>query len=207
MELILSRLLNSRRMFMVGVSITAGASILLVPDLTMQLPENLKPVFGSGLMLGAITAIALTVFFRIGISRRGELDLVGAHAGQAATSFLEDCGAAWGARRDVVARAGVAVGEALEALYGANLVEGPVTLRASFDEYKLVLDLDYPGCAISFGANQKIDLEALLEDDDEDRALDAAMSGMSGHLIKHLADRVTSSETAGRALLRLRFNH
>jgi hypothetical protein len=157
-------------------------------------------------MLGAITAIALTVFFRIGISRRGEVQLDGTHTGQAATNFLEDCGACWGARRDVVARAGVAIGEALEALFGAELVEGPIILRASFDEYKLVLDLDYSGRAISFAADQKIDLEALL-DDDEDAALDAAMSGMSGQLIKHLADRVTSSETAGRALLRLRFNH
>jgi xanthine/uracil permease len=207
MELILSRLLNSRRMFMVGVSITAGASIMLVPDLTLELPKDLKPILGSGLMLGAITAIGLTVFFRIGISRRGEVELAGAHSGQEATNFLEDCGASWGARRDVVARAGVAIGEALEALYGAGLVEGPITLRASFDEYKLLLDLDYPGSAISFAADQQIDLEALLEDDDEDAALDAAMSGMSGNLIKHMADRVTSSETAGRALLRLLFNH
>ena len=207
MELILSRLLNSRRMFMVGVSITAGASIMLVPELTLELPEHLKPVFGSGLMLGAITAIGLTVFFRIGISRHGEVELAGAHSGQTATNFLEDCGASWGARRDVVARAGVAIGEALEALYGAEVVNGPVTLHVSFDEYKLLLDLNYPGRAINFAANQKIDLEALLEDDDEDAALDAAMSGMSGQLIKHLADRVTSNETAGRALLRLRFNH
>jgi xanthine/uracil permease len=207
MELILSRLLNSRRMFMVGVSITVGASIMLVPDLTLELPQDLKPVLGSGLMLGAITAIGLTVFFRIGISKRAEVELAGAHSGQAATNFLEDCGASWGARRDVVARAGVAIGEALEALYGNELVDGPPTLRASFDEYKLLLDLSYPGCAISFSANQKIDLEALLEEDDEDAALDAAMSGISGHLIEHLADRVSSSETAGRALLRLRFNH
>jgi hypothetical protein len=180
---------------------------MLVPDLTLELPKDLKPILGSGLMLGAITAIGLTVFFRIGISRRGEVELAGAHSGQEATNFLEDCGASWGARRDVVARAGVAIGEALEALYGAGLVEGPITLRASFDEYKLLLDLDYPGSAISFAADQQIDLEALLEDDDEDAALDAAMSGMSGNLIKHMADRVTSSETAGRALLRLLFNH
>ena len=149
----------------------------------------------------------LTVFFRIGISRHGEVALAGAHSGQTATNFLEDCGASWGARRDVVARAGFAIGEALEALYGAEVVNGPVTLHVSFDEYKLLLDLNYPGRAINFAANQKIDLEALLEDDDEDAALDAAMSGMSGQLIKHLADRVTSNETAGRALLRLRFNH
>ena len=207
MELVLSRLLNSRRMFMVGVSITAGASILLIPELTAELPEQLRPVFGSGLMLGALTAIGLTVFFRIGISRRGELHLDGVHSGPSATDFLEDRGAAWGARRDVVTRAGVAVSEALEALYGAELVEGPVTLRASFDEYKLVLELDYDGRAIDFAPARRIDLEALLGGDDDEGALDAAMSGISGQLIRHLADRVTSSERGDRARLSLIFNH
>ena len=207
MELILSRLLNSRRLFMVGMSLTTGASILLIPELTAELPADLRPVLGSGLMLGALTAIGLTAFFRIGISRRGEIMLDGLHSLQDATDFLEERGADWGARRDVVSRAATTVGEAVETLYGGGLVDGPIRLSASFDEYKLVLLMDYPGRALSFNTPAEIDLEALLDADDGDAALDSAMSGMSGNLIKHLADRVSSQRRADRAELLLRFNH
>lgn len=53
--------------------------------------------------------------------------------------------------------------------------------------------MDYPGRAIGFAADQNTDLEALLEEDEED----AAMSGMSDHLIKHLADPPTIRDVSG----------
>ena len=43
--------------------------------------------------------------------------------------FLEHHGRIWGARRDVVARAGMVVGKAVETLSQAGLVQGPVTLE------------------------------------------------------------------------------
>lgn len=209
MELILSRLLNSRRRFMVGVSITLGASLLLVPELAFRLPEDLRPIFGSGLMVGSLSAIAMNIVFRIGISQRGQIELAGPYAGSTATTFLEDHGAAWGARRDVVTRAGVALGEALEALHSSELLEGPLTLQASFDEYKLILVLHYPGRAITFSEVPKVDLNTLLDagEDEADAALDTLVSSISGHLIKNLADHVSSSEHDGRAQLRFQFDH
>jgi hypothetical protein len=206
MELILSRLLNSRRTFMVGVSITTGAAILLIPELSAGLPANLKPVFGSGIVFGSLVAIGLTALFRIGISQRGQMELEGPHSVQLATDFLEERGADWGARRDVVSRAAVTLGEAMESLYSSDLVDGPVMVNASFDEYKLVLVLEYLGRPVELGSPSQLDVEVMLGSDDDD-ALDAVMAGMSGHLIKSLADRVSSARRGARAELHLRFNH
>ncbi|HFD81584.1 MAG TPA: hypothetical protein ENK05_14520 [Gammaproteobacteria bacterium] len=206
MELILSRMLNSRRIFMVGLSLTIGAALLLMPELRASVPPDLEPILASPLTMGGLAAVGLNLLFRIGISERAEIELAGPHAAYDATEFLEAQGASWGARRDVITRAGAAVGEALEALQGAGLVEGPVKLRASFDEFRLVLILDYAGRAFQLEPVKKMDLSALLTEEG-DAGFEDAMARMSSHLIRNLADKVSSAERAGRAELRMQFSH
>ncbi len=206
MELVLSRMLNSRRIFMVGLSLTIGASLLLMPELQASVPQDLKPVLASPLTMGGIAAIGLNLLFRIGISERAAIELAGIHAAQNATRFLEEQGALWGARRDVITRAGAAVGEALEALQSADMIQGPVQFSAQFDEFKLELALNYPGKAFALKTRKKLDLSSLLDEDDE-AALDDAMARMSSHLISGLADRVSSAERSGRAVLKMQFSH
>jgi xanthine permease XanP len=205
-QLILSRMINSRRMFMIGTSLTIGSSIILMPELTANAPESLKPILASGVSVGVLASIVLNQLFRIGVAQNAEIALAGKDSGTQATKFLEGCGADWGARGDVVVRAGVAVGEALEALNQSNSMEGAAILNAYFDEYKLILTLKYPGKAMSFEPAQALDLEALMDEEGEE-AMDAAMSNISGILIKNLADIVTSAETAGLAELKLIFAH
>ena len=206
MDLILSRMLNSRRIFMVGLSITVGAALLLMPELRAAVPPDLAPILGSPLLMGVGAAIALNLLFRIGISQTATITLSGRYQARDATRFLQDCGADWGARADVINRAGAAIGEALEALEGGHMVDGPITLKAHFDEYKLNLLLDYDGRAFQLGPVVKPDLSALL-DEEGDEGLDAAIAGMSSHLVRNLADQVSSVEKGGRARLRMRFAH
>ena len=129
------------------------------------------------------------------------------HPGAQAQTFLEDCGADWGARRDVIARAGLAVGEALEALQTAQVMSGPSTLEASFDEYKVILKLIYPGREFGMTSEQKIDWQALLETEDNDSEVEQAMTSIPGLLIRNWADQVDSGERDGMAWLRLQFDH
>jgi xanthine/uracil permease len=207
MEMILSRMINSRRMFMIGLSITVGAAILLMPELTSTVPAGLKPILNSGLTIGILTAIILNLMFRIGIAKTEEIVISGPQDSAKSTRFLEDCGISWGARRDVIARASGSIVEALEALHEADLMEGPATLKATFDEYKVELALNYPGQRISLTEGSKIDLESIMADGGGEDAIDAAMSNMSGRLIRKLADRVSCDETGDRATLHLRFDH
>jgi len=97
--------------------------------------------------------------------------------------------------------------EALEALHEAKLMDGPATLKATFDEYKVALAIDYPGRGISLSGKQRVDLKQLMAGGANDEAIDAAMSNMSAHLLRKLADRVSCDEAGGRATLHLQFNH
>lgn len=209
MQLILSRMINSRRSFMVGLSVTVGASISLIPELTTQLDPELNPILGSGITMGVICAVVLNAVFRIGVSQSATTELNRHRAGADATKFLEECGMDWGARGDVIARAGVAVGEAIEALNAADLTKGPVTLDASFDEFSLVLSLSYSGTVMDVdGDAGPVDLGALLEDDSAtEEAFDHALNQFSGTLIRNLADQVESGGEGGEAYLTLRFKH
>jgi xanthine/uracil permease len=206
MELVLSRMLNSRRMFMIGLGITVGAAVLLMPDLIASAPEGLKPIVGSALTMGTVTAIVLNLIFRIGISQSGSLELTGIESLGKLTAFLEEKGEDWGARRQVMMRSGLAVGEALEKLSGTGVAKWPVLLTASCDEYKVTLDLSYQGRPIDLTPKKAVSLESLLEADDED-ALDAMVSNASGVLISQLADKVESKSSGDQSTLRLVFDH
>ena len=204
MELILSRMLNTRRMFMVGLGVTVGMTILALPELGQNVSGNLQPIVGSALTMGVVTAIVLNQIFRIGVSQTGTMELGGIHAVKELTEFLEERGSDWGARRDVMTRAGMAVGEALEKLNGSGVANWPMTLKATFDEYKVILELAYDGELVSLEPKQAIDLDALLEDDD---ALENAVSNISGVLIGQLADKASSERRGDRSVLRLVFDH
>jgi hypothetical protein len=196
MQFALSRMLNNRRMFMVGLSTCIGDAVILIPELTEHAPAGMKPVLGSGLTMGCLTVVVLNLLFTMGVKKTGQTAILGHAAGGQATRFLEDCGAEWGARHDVIAKAGVAIGEAMEALHGAKLIEGPAILTTTFDEYTVVLTLTYPEKPFGFEPCEAIDLQSLLESEEGEAILDAAMSQMSGHLISNLADRVTVESRA-----------
>ena len=67
--------------------------------------------------------------------------------------------------------------------------------------------LNYPGRGISLSGKQRVDLKQLMAGGANDEAIDAAMSNMSAHLLRKLADRVSCDEAGDRATLHLLFNH
>ena len=206
-ELIMSRMLNSRRRATVGFSLAVGCAVFTVPELTAFVDPQLRPILGSGLVLGVSFATVMNLLFRIGITCHGKLLLDSPHPGTQALAFLEDCGADWGARRDVISRAGLAVGEALEALQTARVMSAPSTLEVSFDEYKVILKLIYSGREFGMTSDQKIDWQALLETEDNDSEVEQAMTSIPGLLIRNWADQVDSGERDGISWLRLQFDH
>jgi hypothetical protein len=207
MELILSRLMNSRRQFMIGLSLTVGMSLLSMPELASGVSKNMQPILGSALTMGVLTAVILNQLFKIGVSQTAELQLEGHKASLNASKFLEKNGEDWGARRDVINKAGIAIGEALEAIHSGKMLKaGSIGLKAKFDEMKLVVTLFYEGHSFYFTEEKGPDLSALLESDD-DSTLDAAVAQISGVMIRKLADEVSSSSKGTIAELRLQFSH
>lgn len=199
MDLIVSRRLSERRVFLVGLSVLAGLSVALLP-LKEQIPLALQPVFSTPLTVAACSALLLNMLFRIGIAREtGEVVPEGAHAFPFARDFLERQGDVWGARRDVIAAAIPIVAQALELVTDSGLAQGPVELRARFDEAHLDVYLVYDGEIVQ-PPKERPPPEALLGDAQE-------VAAFTAYMLQRLSDRVRFGRTQGRARISLRFDH
>ena len=206
MELTTSRAMDSRTIFAVGLSLSAGVAVMQMPQLAQNAPEQLRFLLGDAFVVAGLLVIALNLLFRLGTSRRAERALQADSATLHAdiTGFVEAQGAAWGARRSVVQRAAMAALEAAEAVaaQGRRLTG----MRGSFDEFNLDLELLHSGAPLALSATAMAPApQALLDGDDS--ALDAALANVSGLLLRHLADRVATAESGGQAVLRLHFEH
>jgi len=214
MELIASRAMDSRAVFMVGLSMCAGIAVMLLPGMVLAAPEGLRFLLGSGFIVSGVVVIALNLLFRMGTSQRARkaLDLPdGAASLQLRiTEFVEAQGAAWGARRDVVQRAAMAALEGAEAIVAQD-TRKVTAISGSFDEFNLDIEIEHSGAALALtepGSTGKPQQTTDLLDADT-AEFDAALLGLSGVLLRHLADRVNARNAEGNkpATLRLHFDH
>jgi hypothetical protein len=209
MELATSRAMDARATFAVGLSICAGLAVMQLPQLTERLPKSLQFVLGSGFVVAGFSVVLLNLLLRIGTGQRDEqalqADSPTLHAD--ITGFVETRGAAWGARRAVVQRAALAALEAAEAIAAAGDGRRVSGIRGSFDEFNLDLELLHSGAPLPLSPARSAAPAAatLLDGDDSD--LDAALAQVSSRLLRHLADRVSSTESGGLSVLRLHFEH
>ena len=65
-QIILSGDLNTRKIFIIGISFIFGISVDILPGLYTSIPIWLRPVFGSALTLSTVLAIMLNQIFNIG---------------------------------------------------------------------------------------------------------------------------------------------
>lgn len=209
MDLILSRMMNAKRSFTVGISIVAGITVYALPALVREAPGWSHTIVSSGLTVAALAAVLLNLVFRIGVSQSASTFVETSAGGAAVADFLEHWGKAWGARREVIVRAGLAIGEAMEILGHSGAIGGRAELTARFDEVDLVCTLRYPGAPLSLGGPQpgrEVDVAAMLDADDDE--VDRAMRQVSALMVTRLADRVrTGTGRDGRAELTLQFEH
>lgn len=204
MDLILSRMLNTKRSFVVGISIAIGMSVYIIPEMTAAAPAWSYTIVSSGLTVAALVAVLLNILFRIGIAQSATMTLDPYAPPGAVVEFLETCGGAWGARRDVVLRAGMAIGEAVELLTRSRALRGPAELRVAFDEVRLVCTIRYQGAPLRLDPVE-VDVAALLDADDA--LLDADIERVSALLVSRLADRTQAFADGDTAELVLAFDH
>ncbi|ALT76010.1 uracil-xanthine permease family protein [Paucibacter sp. KCTC 42545] len=227
-EMIATRALDSRGIFMVGLSLCAGLATMLMPGLSQGLPDGLAMLAGDGFVVTGVCVMGLNLLFRLGTRLRAscELDPRLGPISHQLTAFVERQGGAWGARMDIVRRAALAALEASEAIQAAGGGR-LLVIRGSFDEFNFDLELLHEGEPLRVGAAAgdvsvdgvaaavPLDLDALMNSSDDDadaaemeRQLDAAMARVSGVLMRHLADKLSSASLGtGQAVLRLHFDH
>jgi NCS2 family nucleobase:cation symporter-2 len=198
LQIITSRLLDARRTFIIGIALTLSLGHEIFPALYQSAPAALAPFVSSGLVIGLIIALLLNALFRIGMRTCASIEIPqGAAAHDAVRGFLEQQGAKWGARRDVVERAVFGTAQAEESIVEHCNVQGPVTVEASFDEFNLDIRLSWQGDDFVLPESRPSD-EQIRETDEGLRA---------GFLIQRNADRVRASRRGDRAVLEFHFQH
>jgi len=199
LQLLTSRMLDARRIFAVGIALIFGLSVEIAPDLYRTFPSSLKPIFSSSTSVATVLVVILSLLFRIGLRKRRSLELRTGHDHlDEITQFMEDQGSAWGMRKEVVTRATDAVYEVINNLSLLQLRSEVITLRTSWDELRLDLDIEYAGPAIEL-ANSVPTVEEL--------GTETGAAHLAGYLIRQYADRVKIREKNGACRVQLHFDH
>jgi NCS2 family nucleobase:cation symporter-2 len=200
LQIITSRLLDSRRTFVIGLAFMAAMAIELYPAFFDALPAAAQPFFGSSLVLGTVTALFLNLVFRLGVRRTQQLVVDPQHVDPAAIeAFMETHGAAWGARRDVIDRAGFDLAQSIETIVDSGVATGALEIEASFDEFSLDLQVSYDGPAL--------ELPEVRPSNDEIMASEEGARRLAGFMLRRYADRVQASQHAGRSTILFHFDH
>jgi xanthine permease XanP len=198
MQLLTSRMLDSRRIFAVGISLLFGLSVDMVPELYRRVPEVLRPLFSSSTALATILVVSLSLLFRLGIARRVGFEVVPGAAMEKINSMMEEHGAAWGMRREVVIRAIQAVNETVNSALAFNPGLERVEVSIEFDEFKLGADVEYEGVPIQL-AESAPSPESLITEQ--------GIALLSTFMIRQFADRVRIKAHKGACRIELTFAH
>jgi NCS2 family nucleobase:cation symporter-2 len=198
MQLLTSRMLDSRRIFAVGISLIFGMSVDVAPELYRHAPEVFRPLFSSSTALATILVVSLSLLFRLGIARRVSFELVPGHGMEKINSMMEEQGAAWGMRREVVIRAVQAVDETVNSALACNPGLERVKVSIEFDEFKLAADVEYEGVPIRL-AESAPSPESLVTDE--------GIALLSTFMIRQFADRVRIKTHKGACRIELTLDH
>lgn len=199
-QIIMSRMIDIRKTFVIALSLMFGISVDLFPDLYKTVHPWLAPIFSSSLSVTTVLALLLNLIFRIGVTSKATLEL---SPGQASSdsifAFMDSQGGKWGARHEVIRKATGALNELYEAVQGAAGVPTAVSVEARFDELNLDLTARYTGPPLEI-PNTPPGQDELLNDD-------RALLCLSGFLIRRQTDQVLIEEKDGICTVHLHFEH
>ncbi|MCX5855378.1 MAG: purine/pyrimidine permease [Deltaproteobacteria bacterium] len=199
-QIMTSRMLDIRKTFVIGISLMFGISADIFPNLYRHFHPWVEPFFQSSLAVTTMLAIILNLIFRIGIARREVLHLVpGVDSSHKIFNFMENQGAAWGARGDVIQKGKTALNEFLELATTLELAKGKIVAEVFFDEFNLDITIRYEGVPVAF-SDVLLEGDALLDDEN-------ALTNLSSRIIRQYADRIESEEKDGQCKVILHFDH
>ncbi|MFA4877364.1 MAG: solute carrier family 23 protein [Methanoregula sp.] len=199
-QTITTRMLDSRKIFVIGISFIFGLSVYLIPGAYAGVPPLVRPLFDSALSLTTVIAIILNLVMRIGVRKRitVTIDPDGQISDQIFT-LMERQGETWAARGEVIHRMAMALSEACELVVGEARTTGRVTVSLSFDEYNLDAEVTYAGIPLPLPEKRPSDDEILNNP--------SAMLLLGGFLIRTHADHVSSSNLDGTGVLNIHMEH
>jgi xanthine permease XanP len=197
LQMITARLLDSRKIIVIGFSFAMAVIADVSHDLLSQAPLLLHPILDNALVLGTFSAVLLNLFMRIGVRQRVTMKLDAGHVNRdTIEQFLTEQGGRWGARRDIIGRAIFGVVQLLEV--AGDVPEG-TEVEASFDEFNLDIRVRYQGAPLAIPERRPTPREIVASEDGE-RLL-------AGYLLRRSADRITCKVSGGEAEVQLHYDH
>jgi len=199
-QIMMSRMIDARKTFVIGLSIVFGLSVEFAPELYRDIHPWVQPVTTSSLSLATVCAIVLNLLFRIGIAKSQTIELEpGVDSSEKIFTFMEKQGSLWGARKEIIFRANSVLNEFLESVTELGLAKGKLRAEVSFDEFNLDMNITYKGSLMEFPEKKPTE-EELMHDD-------SAFTRLSGFLMRSHADRVKSSIKDGQCIVQFHFDH
>lgn len=201
-QMIASRMLDSRKIFVLGIAFSLGIAAFVYPEHFEAAPPWLAPWVGSPLSIAVVTAVLLNLLFRVGIHYRNTLTLDSRRfEPRRLAEFMAEQGGLWGAPQDLVYRAEFMTVEAVETLVDSGLVRdriqvgkkaepaaipgGLIIVSTRFDEFTFTVTISYRG--------------DLLDPSPERPSADA-VTAENGHLLlaRYMVGRAADSVRAER---------
>jgi len=200
LQIMMSRMMDPRKIFILGISMVFGLSVTALLDVYGQIQISwLRPIFGSSLYLATLLAIGLTVIFQIGLKKKVCHVLEpGKTTYEDLADLMEKQGGLWGARPGVIIQATHALNELMELITVLDLTKKPIGLEMMFDEFNLDLTVQYDGKPLVLTSDY---VEPLSVD------ADISITQLALRLIRKDADEITVSEKDGRSRIVLHFEH
>ena len=145
-QIMLSRMMNPRRLFIIGVPIIIGLALEFMPQLQHDVPSALWPLFASPLTTATMLALLLNLFFQLGVRKTAQIKV---DLKQQCTTTIHDqlqkWGSDWGALPLTIARANKTISDTLFVLENLDVENQAVTIILRYNEYSLEGEIVYTG--------------------------------------------------------------
>ena len=201
LQIIMSRMLDTRKTFVVGISIVFGLSVFVLGDIYKEVHPWIHPIFSSSLSLATISAIVLNLLLRIGIKKSIGISIVqGEEFTNKIFDEMEKQGERWGARKDIIFKAAAAINELIDVVTGSGIWKNQIMeLKVTYNEISLNVDLLYEGDKLEI-LKVRPEPDALLENE-------KSYLQLASYLTGRLADRVHTSSKGNHQHVKLHFDH
>ncbi len=197
LQMITARLLDSRKIIVIGFSFAIAMIADINHDLLARAPLLLHPIVDNAIVLGTTSAVLLNLLMRIGVRQRVTMKLDAGHVDrETIEEFLSEQGGRWAARRDIVSRAIFGVVQTLEVV--GDVQEG-TEIEATFDEFNLDVRVRYTGAPLIIPERKPTPREIIASEEGE-RLL-------AGYLLSQSADRINCRPYGNMTEVQLHYDH
>lgn len=206
-QIVTSSLLDNRKILAIGLGILAGTSFdPLREAIAGHINGWFMPALFSGLSVGILTALVLTMIFRLGTTTREKRQFDTTHTSLSNLSdFLEQQGKSWGAAANLVQKSIFATWQAFELLTEYDFLhradDGTVTIEVETISTDLSFSviLRYAGHPVPLARTPPTP-EQLIEDEE-------GVLQMAGYMIRQLSDEASVLSYADKPLRPLKSTH